>query len=1289
MKKLIICCIAVFMTFGVKAQTSAMIWAKNLKYSTAGGTSRPADMVIDNAGNYYITGAFTGILDMDPGPAIHTISGAGNDDMFIAKYDGNGNYIWAKSIGTSNLEGGVGLHVINNILYVTGAFFSGPLDVDPGPATYTLTGVPGLMNNYLATYDTSGAFQSAFSMPGCRFGAVRTDNSGNLVIGGYYTGSVDLDPGPGTNSQTSLSGSKDLFYGKYTPAGSQIWVNIKAGTGDDYVNDLTVSASGLIVTAGFYNYNSYSEIANTSGVIQKTGSFGTARMTAVETDAAGNIFYTGNYDNANDFDWSAATYSVANNGNYVQGFVAKYTPAYTISWAKQITTVMSINYAASQNIALDNNGDVLITFRESHAGSNSWLCFAKLDNANGATIWRNDLSGSCYNGAMSNEGIAIGYRSQDGSVLVTGMIGGSSSGSSTPCSFDADPGTGVYNLNAGVGNTANRDVFMGKYASCAGGPTGLSAINGSTLSCAGAATVYSVSPAAGASSYSWSLPAGWTGSSTSNTISITPSASGTLSVYALNSCGSSSSQTLSVQVNPVPVQPSAISGAAALCAGSGLQTYSIPAVSGATSYSWSLPGSWSGSSTSNTIQANPGTSGGTITVAAVNACGTGPSQSLAVLANTLPPVSITGPSSVCSGSAATLSATGATSYTWSTSSNSSSISVSPSGNTTYTVTGMDVNGCINNATKSLTVNALPALAINGPSALCSGSSATLIASGAITYTWNTSSNSSSISVSPTGNTTYTVSGTDGNGCINNATKSLTVNALPALAINGPSAVCSGSSATLTASGASTYTWSTGANSTGAVISPTLTASYTLTGTDANGCVNVATKHVIVQTLPSVVIGGNTAICAGTHATLTVTGAISYTWSTGATTSSVSVSPPSSITYSVLGTDANGCQGVAFANVGVTASLPVIVNGPSMLCAGSSATLDATGAVTYTWSTGATTSSVSVSPTAFTIYTVTGTDAAGCTGTAYKNITVVANPTLSVTGPSTVCAGASATIQVSGALSYTWSTGAHASYQVITPFADMTYGVYGTDANGCMGGATKSVTVSALPAVSIGGPSSVCAGSSISLTANGATSYTWNSGSNASSISVSPTVNTTYTLSGTSANTCSNTAVRSITVNPLPVVAVSGPTLICKGNTATLTASGANSYTWNTSSNSATVSVSPVLTTTYTVNGTDLNGCSKAASLTLSVSPCTGIESWSREATGISLYPNPARDEVFIQSNLAIQAYSILDVSGRTVFEASGLNTDKAQLNLRGYDSGMYMIIIYAGNSTTTLKFIKE
>ena len=1288
MKKIILVLAAALLVCCAQAQTSAVIWAKNLKYAVAGNRAKPADMVIDNAGNYYLTGTYEGTLDMDPGPATRNVSSLGYEDMFIAKYDGNGNYIWAKSIGSSNTENGVGLHVVNNILYVTGSFIGTSLDVDPGPASYTVAGT-GSINSFLVTLDTSGVFQSAFSMPGCMFGAARTDNAGNLVIGGYYSGSlVDLDPGPG--SYTLGANMQDLFYGKYTAAGSMIWVRTLSTAANDFVKDLAVSSSGLIVVGGSYNYNGYSEVADASGTVLKSGTFYVEAITAVETDASGNMFYTGTYTGSNDLDWSPATYSLATNGTYRQGFVAKYTASYALSWAKQLTTVLNYNNSNSENISIDNNGDVLVSFRETNAASNSWLSFAKLGNANGATIWRNDLSGSCYNGANSNEGIAIGYRSQDGSVLVTGAIGGSSVGSSMPCSFDADPGPGVYSLSAGVGNTQNVDVFMGKYASCSGAPGSLSAISGNTTACAGAAAVYSVSPASGAGSYTWSLPGGWTGSSTTNSISVTPSASGVISVYALNSCGSSATQSLSVQVDPVPAQPSAISGAAALCTGAGLQTYSVAAVSGATGYSWSVPGGWSGSSTGNTIQLTPGTGGGVLSVTASNACGNSAARSLSLTVNALPSVIVSGPSSVCSGNSATLTASGAVTYTWNTSSANAGITVSPASNTSYTVTGTDANGCVNTAVKGLTVSALPPVSITGPSSICWAHSATLMASGANTYTWNTSSNTTnSLNISPSSNTTYTVTGTDANGCTNTATKTVTVNSLPSVSISGPTALCSGSSATLTVSGANTYTWSTGANGSAVVISPTVTTTYTLTGTDANGCENMAARSVTVHALPSVVISGNTTICAGTNATLTATGATSYTWITGATTGSISVSPSSNTMYTVTGTDANGCLGTAGANVVISSTLSVVVNGPSLLCSGSSATLNATGASSYTWSTGATGGSVSVAPTAFTIYTVTGTDAAGCTGTAYKNITVVANPTLSVTGPSTVCAGASATIQVSGALTYTWSTGAHATYQVITPFADITYYVYGTDNNGCMGGATKSITVSPHPPLLISGPSSVCSGNSIGLTASGAATYTWSTGSNSTGITVSPSVNTTYTLSGTSVNTCSYTVMKTIVVNAQPTVAISGPTLICQGNTATLTATGASNYVWNASATDATLAVSPSSTSSYTVRGTDLNGCSKTAGFTLTVSPCTGLELLGREDLSLYLYPNPAKSEVNIHSSETIRSIRLLDLTGKTVFADDQPDKDHVTIGLDHYSSGIYNLLIQTDRQTKQLRLVKD
>ncbi|MES2132522.1 MAG: T9SS type A sorting domain-containing protein [Bacteroidota bacterium] len=924
MKKKLLLIASVLMGLCIYGQTTNMIWAENLYYPTTNGTSRPNDLVIDNAGNYYITGSFSGILDMDPGPGTHTVTSLGTYDIFIAKYTTNGNLIWVKSVGTNSDDAGNGLHVVNNKLYVVGAFQANSIDMDPGPGTYTLTGSgSGISSGFIATFDTSGTLQSAFSMPQCPVNSVKTDNSNNIYIGGQYRGSVDLDPGPGNYNKTSVVNASvstwDLFYGKYSPTGSMIWANVKAGYMDDNANAISIDPiTGNVAMAGLYD-NLYIALTNASGAIINDANMGVGTVTDVVFDAVGNFYFTGNYSGVTDFDWSAtASYSLPTTSSYAQAFVIKYNSSNTFSWAKQITSINPANTAQGPVINMDNNGNVLIIGRESNAGSNSWFYFAKIDPSSGSIIWRNNLTSSCYNGPSGNEGTAIAYNSLDGTVLVAGVIGGSSTGSSTPCSFDADPGSGVYTLMAGVGNADNRDVFMGKYATCLNAPTNLSTISGSTVQCSGSTATYSISPVSGASSYVWSIPSGWTGSSSTNTISTTVLSSGSISVAAVNSCGTSTAQTLAVQVNPVPAQPTSISGAVSLCNGSGTQTYSVPAVSGAISYSWSLPGSWSGTATTNTIQVSPGVSGGTLSVLAINGCGNSSSQSLNVTVNALPSVSINGATSLCVGNSINLSASGANTYTWSTSSNSNSISVSPTVNTSYNVTGTDANGCTNTATKNVTVNALPSVSINGATSLCTGSSINLSASGANTYTWSTSSNSNSISVSPTVNTSYTVTGTDVNGCTNIATKNVTVNALPSVSISGATSLCTGSSINLSASGANTYTWSTSSNSSSISVSPTVNTSYNVTGTDANGCTNIATKNVTVNALPSLSISAtSTLLCIGESTTLSVVGATSYSWSTGSTNSSVIIAPTANTNYSVIGTDVNSCSNSAVITLSVS------------------------------------------------------------------------------------------------------------------------------------------------------------------------------------------------------------------------------------------------------------------------------------------------------------------------------------------------------------------------------------
>jgi hypothetical protein len=217
-----------------------------------------------------------------------------------------------------------------------------------------------------------------------------------------------------------------------------------------------------------------------------------------------------------------------------------------------------------------------------------------------------------------------------------------------------------------------------------------------------------------------------------------------------------------------------------------------------------------------------------------------------------PTVTIAGTSSICAGSSTTLTASGVSTYTWTSGSMTSTNVVSPTANTTYSVVGTNSLGCISNmAMQTVTVNALPTVSVTS-GAICSGSSYTMVPSGANTYTYS----SGSAIVSPTANVSYNVTGTSALGCVssNTAVSSVTVNALPTIsAVTNNTLLCTGETATLTVSGsATTYTWSTTENTMNIAVSPTITTTYTVYGKNANGCVNTTT---IMQ---------NVSLCSGVN-----------------------------------------------------------------------------------------------------------------------------------------------------------------------------------------------------------------------------------------------------------------------------------------------------------------------------------------------------------------------------------------------------------------------------------------
>jgi len=463
--------------------------------------------------------------------------------------------------------------------------------------------------------------------------------------------------------------------------------------------------------------------------------------------------------------------------------------------------------------------------------------------------------------------------------------------------------------------------------------------------------------------------------------------------------------------------------------------------------------------------------------------------------------------------------------------------------------------------------------------------------------------------------TYTVQLIVSNGNGNDMlvkTNYITVYALPNVtATASPATICSGGSSTLTASGASTYSWSSGQNTSSISVMPTSTTTYTVTGTDANGCSNTANVMVVVNALPTVSASATPAsICQGDQSTLSASGANSYTWDQGLGAGQTHiVTPPTTTTYTVTGTDGNGCSNTARVTVSVSFAPTASITGDTVICQGGSTLLTAsggTGTYSYQWNTGATTQSITVSPLSSTTYSVT-VSAGSCFDVASVNVTVNSLPSMSATAtPNAICVGEEVTLSASGATSYTWDQGLGGGQtHNVSPTSTTTYTVTGTDGNGCSNTAGVTVTVHSLPmVVASATPNPVCEGGQTTVSAWGASSYVWDQGlGGGQTHDVSLSSTTTYVVTGTDGNGCSNTAGVTVTVQPAIHASIVGDTVLCYGESTTLIASGGTSYEWSgagiTDPSASQQVISPTASGVYTV--TVVSGaCSDVASVYVTV-----------------------------------------------------------------------------------------
>ncbi|UOK43681.1 MULTISPECIES: T9SS type A sorting domain-containing protein [Flavobacterium] len=397
-----------------------LIWAKKIA-----GTSFPINAIpdsdqsfnlaLDSNGDLILSGTFFGTVDFDPGPAVVTVSPNGSSDVFISKFDSNGNFVWVKNMGGAGSS-----HVriqslfldTNNNIYLGGVFDS-QADFNPGPGVNVLNAIQGL-DGFFARYDSNGNYVWAKSIAGNGgndyINSVAVDSGGNVFITGDFEGSCDFNPDAAINSLTSIGG-RDTFIAKYSGSGSYLWV-------------------------------------------KQIGGINSEKGNVLKLDPLGNIYASGRFFDKVDFDPGPGVHmhAAAGSGDI---FIAKYTSSGAYLWSKSIG---GTGYEEAFSLLLDNNNAIYITgwffgtsdfdpgSGTSNLTSNGYndVFWAKYD-ITGNYIWSKSLGGQNPSPDEHTEGILEkGFSLASGSngqVYLTGVFYGTA---------DFDPGFGTVNISSPV-----------------------------------------------------------------------------------------------------------------------------------------------------------------------------------------------------------------------------------------------------------------------------------------------------------------------------------------------------------------------------------------------------------------------------------------------------------------------------------------------------------------------------------------------------------------------------------------------------------------------------------------------------------------------------------------------------------------------------------------------------------------------------------------------------------------------------------------------------------------------
>lgn len=715
-------------------------------------------VMTDNEGNVLICGYFKGTIDFDPGPSVHNLSPAGNEDGFLAKYDKDGNYLWAYRIGSSGYEEFYGADVDSAGNVYSLGYFQNTIDFDPGPGVNNLTAVGGNAN-FFWKLDKDGNFIWAKQIAYTFAEELLLDEEASVFVSGSFYGTVDFNPGSGTYNLTASGFGNDVFIMKLDKDGNFQWAGKMSGSSDESALCIGFTDNGKILLGGRFQgvvdfdpgngtsnltstdyYDAFIECLNSDGTFAWVKSYGGAGWqdaSSVAVDATGTIHLAGQFEQTADFDPSNNTYSLTSNG---------YTDGY--------------------HLALDDAGNFIAVFQVGGV-LDDWLQQMVLDNEDGILTcgqfsWIVDFDPGVEENLLTSytgwDGFAAKYCTSYTIENFVSICEGDSIFASG--AWQTEPGDyyDYFDPSIGCDSTVITHLSFSHPVVDLGADTSICGTNTMLLD------------AGNWSSYLWST------GDTTQTIMV--NSAGNYSVSITDASGCIGSDTISITQGIAPVVN--LGPDAEFCEGT---TMVLNAGNPGSHYLWS---------TGDTTKKITVVNGGTYSVAVSNNAGCTGYDTIVIIQNPLPLVDLGNDFAFCDGETVSLDAgnTGSE-FLWSNGEVSQSILVTDGG--TYSVKVTDANGCTASDTVVVTVHAWPVIDLGSDITLCEGDSAQLDAGNTGSeYLWNTGATSQTIYVSASA--LYAVTVTDNNNCTNADTVDVTVHPLPSVYLNaGDTTVCLSSS----------------------------------------------------------------------------------------------------------------------------------------------------------------------------------------------------------------------------------------------------------------------------------------------------------------------------------------------------------------------------------------------------------------------------------------------------------------------------------------------------------------